>query len=218
MINNASNYFNEDYSNLELDIIKSEDMSDLEKFKIKIVNTYQDLYKKFPTLHLITCTYYSTKAGLAEKGWNARVSQVAWDKVENIRQEEDYKKENLIMYAYLNNKNNIYKKESIFPMKNGDIIIKINYDELISIVKNEFSYLNQMGIDLKNQLVFLQENKNNSPSINLASKNFWGEKADFKKEVYDFFGKDMTINMNYLKMNESLPDKPVIKAIKKTKI
>ena len=168
------------------DICENNNMSVLENFKIKIVNTHLDLYKKFPTLHSIRCHYSSSSMGLSKKGWNSRVNQVAWDTVEKIDQEEDYKSEGLIMYAYLSNGIGKMKNEDLISMVAGNTIVKIKYDELQFIVKNEPSYLNDMEMELRKQLISQQEDKNHSLSINLSSRDWYGHKCNFKKEI-DFF-------------------------------
>lgn len=211
-------YFNDKNYLLEFNIVENNNMSSLENFKIKIVNTHLKLYKKFPTLHSIRCFHYSTAMGLAQKGWNARVNQVAWDTVQNICEEEDYKKEKLIMYAYLGNRIKKMNDEALIPMKEDNAVVKIKYDELADIVKKELSYLNDMETELKQQLVSQQEDKKQSPSIYLFSRDWYGHKGDFKKEIDNFFGQEMMKKINYLKMNEVFPDKPTITSLKRTKI
>ena len=218
MTNDESKYFNEAEPLLCFDLFEDNQMSLLEKLKLKIVKTHMDLYNRFPTLHSVRSSYYSSSMGLAQKGWNPRINQVAWDVVQNIKKEEEYKKEGLIMYAYLNNRIKKMQDESLIPMKDGSSIVKIKYDALSAIVKNELNYINEMEVELKQQLVSQQEDKKQSPSIHLAFRDWYGCKSDFKKEIDNFFGQELVTKINYLKMNESLPYKTNITSLKRNKI
>lgn len=197
-----------EHLNVKFFFRKDERLSDVENLKIKIIKDIISFYKKYPTLHSISFTYYEKDFGNAHLGWNSSISQIAWDSVASITKTQEFKESKVNLYAFCNNEMIKKRDLNVIPFGQNDFT---SYEKIKEELKNHFCYLvehPQLSLNLRNILNQQVEQDYEKNRFHIDCRTWFGGKnTKIDDDIKYFFGKDMMSNILHLKLQDELPDK-----------
>jgi len=193
--------FNRDYISVSLsftfdEILQFTNISEFQRLKIKITKDLVSIFLKYPTLYSVGFLYMDSK-------YNIIPSSIGWDYPEVILKSDNYKSQNLNLYAFCGNSLN-GKRDIKFIRDIDNNYVSVN--EIREEINKTFSYV----FEKKNtqMLVEYAKKEKNSSYLSFSVNDWFGYKnRKFSAELQEFLGNDFVKTLAYTEMNECLLNK-----------
>ncbi len=192
-----------DRSHIKLDlpftvehILTFDNLDELQKLKLRMVEDIVAVFLKYPTL-------YSIGFGYMEGRYNISPSSIGWDYPEIIFKTADYQKSRLIVHAFTGNFLN--GKRDIKFIRNKDNVF-VSYNEIKKELGEIFSYVNE-GKN-SNLLMSYSKTEKNTWYLDFSTIKWSGEKnKKFSSDIHEFLGNEFVKSLMYSEMDDFLSNK-----------